>query len=433
VDSERLTQRRIFETWWPLAGSWLLMGLELPAVSAVMARLPAPTVSLAAYGGVVFPLSLIIEAPIIMLLSASTALSKDWRSYVLLRRFMIGSAAALTALHALVAFTPLYDLVVARLLGAPVEIREPARLGMQIMLPWTASIAYRRFQQGVLIRFGRSRAVGVGTAVRLGTNLAVLLAGYAIGTLPGIAVGTSAVAAGVMSEALYIGLRVHPVLRDSLRPAPPAPALTRRDFARFYTPLAMTSILTLASAPITSAGLGRMPRALDSLAVWPVLNGLVFTFRSLGFAVNEVVIALLDRPHAIPELRRFARNLAGAMSLALLVTAATPLARLWFSGVSALPGGLTDLACIALWLSFLIPGLNVLQSWYQGIIVHSRKTRRVTEAVALYLVVSGALLVAGIVSGSVTGLYVALVAMVVGMLAQVLWLWRGARREMRAA
>ena len=31
--------RKIFQTWWPLAASWLLMGTELPAVSAVIARL----------------------------------------------------------------------------------------------------------------------------------------------------------------------------------------------------------------------------------------------------------------------------------------------------------------------------------------------------------------------------------------------------------
>jgi len=39
--------------------------VALPLLSAVIARLPDPKVHLAAYGGVVFPLALIIEAPII--------------------------------------------------------------------------------------------------------------------------------------------------------------------------------------------------------------------------------------------------------------------------------------------------------------------------------------------------------------------------------
>src|SRR5438552_14302416 len=67
----------VFQAWWPLAASWILMGLEVPAVSAVIARLPQPTVGLAAYGGIVMPVSMFIEGPIIMLLAASTALSRD--------------------------------------------------------------------------------------------------------------------------------------------------------------------------------------------------------------------------------------------------------------------------------------------------------------------------------------------------------------------
>src|SRR5262249_7398123 len=161
---------------------------ELPAVSAFIARLPDPKIHLAAYGGVVFPLALLIESPILMLLSASTALARDRASYRLIRSFMFLLSGALTLVHALIAFTPLFDFVVVRLMGVPVEIREYARLGLRIMLPWTFSVAYRRTQQGVLIRFGHSRAVGIGTGVRLISYLVVLSAGLAYGRLPGIAV-----------------------------------------------------------------------------------------------------------------------------------------------------------------------------------------------------------------------------------------------------
>src|SRR5438876_7714139 len=224
------------------------MGCELPLVSAVMARLPSPTVSLAAYGGVVFPLAMLIESPIIMLLSASTALCRDWPSYRLVRRFMFLTAGALTAMHAAVAFTPLYDWIAGSLLHVPREVLEPARLGLQIMLPWTLSIAYRRFQQGVMIRAGRSSRIGIGTAIRLGSNAAVLALGAVWGKAPGIAIGTAAVATGVMAEAIYAGIVVRPVLRDIVRPAAPsAEPLTLRRFLHFYVPLAMTPLLMLLS------------------------------------------------------------------------------------------------------------------------------------------------------------------------------------------
>lgn len=184
------------------------MGVEMPFITAVLARLENPEISLATHGGIVFPLALIIEAPVIMLLSASTALSKDWESCQKIRRFMMILGASLTFLHLMVVLTPLYDLVVVKLLGAPEEIIESARIGLAYMLPWTWSIAYRRFQQGVMIRFGHSKAVGVGTMVRLATDVVVLGSGLMIGSFPGYIIGPATQGLSTLAEAIYSGLSV---------------------------------------------------------------------------------------------------------------------------------------------------------------------------------------------------------------------------------
>ncbi len=427
-----LPLRRVAQTWWPLAASWVLMGAELPALAAVIARLPNPEINLAAYGGVVFPLALIIEAPIIMLLAASTALCKDSASYLLVRRFMMRSGALLTALHVLIAFTPLYYVVVEGIIGVPPQIVEPARVGLMIMTPWTWAIAYRRFHQGVLIRFGHSRAVGLGTVLRLCADGIVLAIGYLIGTIPGIVVGTGAVIAGVLVEAVYVGLVVQPVLRDQLRPADPVkPPLTFRAFLDFYIPLAMTSFLVLLVQPIGAAALSRMPQALASLAVWPVVSGLIFMLRSLGIAYNEVVVALLDEPQSASSLRRFAALLTVFTTLLLVIIAATPLANFWFGRVSGLSPALVVLAHTGLWLALLLPGFNVLQSWYQGALVHSRSTRGVTEAMGIFLLVTSTALWVGVVWGDMTGIYIGLVAFGLGSLTQTIWLWYRSRPVMR--
>ncbi|HYM81755.1 MAG TPA: hypothetical protein VEY91_10160 [Candidatus Limnocylindria bacterium] len=427
-----LTVREVFSTWWPLAASWLLMALELPAVSAVMARMADPTLSLAAYGGVVFPLALLIEAPIVMLLTASTALCRDWDSYRRVQRFMLLTSGGLTVLHVLVAFTPLYDLLVGGWMGVPQPVLEPARWGLQIMTPWTFAIAYRRTQQGVLIRFGHSRAVGVGTTVRLAAIGAVLAIGYALGNVPGIVVGSAAVAAGVTSEAIYAAIVVQPVLRDQVRPAPAvAIPLTAGRFMRFYLPLMATPMIWFLSVPLTTGAMTRMPLAIASLAVWPVVNGLVFTMRSLGFSYSEVVVALLDRPRPLPALRRFALLLAAATSLVLLLVAATPLARVWFGQVSNLPPALAAMGVTALWIVVLLPALNVYQSLYQGAIVNSHRTRGITESVIVLLAVAGLVLMAGISYGRADGLVVGQIAMIASSVAQLGWLWFRARPALR--
>lgn len=420
--------RKIFTTWWPLAASWILMSLELPALSAVIARLPNPDINLAAYGGVVFPLALIFESPIIMLLAASTALSKDCASYQRLRTYTMRAGFVLTALHILVAFTPLYYVVVVTIIGAPQEIVEPARLGLMIMTPWSGSIAYRRFNQGVLIRTGHSKAVGLGTVVRLSANLIVLSIGYFSGVVPGIVVGTCAVASGVISEAIYAGLVVRPVLHNELRLEPVVePALTWQVFSAFYFPLVMTSLLSLLANPIGSAALSRMPLALESLAVWPVITGLIFILRSLGIAYNEVVVALLDECGAYPYLKRFADLLAAGTTIFLLVVTATPVSHLWFQGFSALSPDLSELAQSALWFALPLPALSVLQSWYQGTILYDKRTNGITESVVIYLLTSLAVLGAGVTVKSFTGLNIGILALTLSVATQTGWLWYRSR------
>ncbi len=180
---------------------------------------------------------------------------------------------------------------------------------MRIMTPWTWSIAYRRFNQGVLIRTGHSKSVGLGTVVRLSANILILVVGFSSKAFPGIVVATGAIISGVLSEAVFSGFIVQPVLRRDLVPSPAIePPLSWGNFFAFYIPLAMTSLLTLIVNPIGSAAVSRMPQALDSLAVWPVITGLIFFFRSLGVAYNEVVVALLDKPFAYANLKRVCRH-----------------------------------------------------------------------------------------------------------------------------
>lgn len=431
-DAKPLTMRTVYATWAPLAMSWMAMGLELPIVSAVMARLADPEVNLAAYGGVVLPISLIIESPIIMLLAASTALAKDLASYRLMYRLMMLTGGALALLHAALAFTPLFDLVIVPLLDPPAEIIEPSRLGLRIMLPFTWSIAYRRYHQGLLIRFGQSVAVTVGTVLRLVALTSAAAVCLLIGGLPGVVVATCSVVTGVIVEAAYAGLRARSVIRGRLRRATPVvPPLGVRAFVSFYVPLALTSLLALIVQPVGSAAISRMPNALESLAVWPVVTGLLFFLRCLGFAYNEVVVALMDEPGALGPLRRFTVWIGGAALVVSVAMAATPFADFWFITVSGLEPELASIARQGLWFGILWPTLDVIRNYLQGTVVYGRRTTGVTESVAVFLVVSSLLLWLGVATQALPAVAAALIAFVVGTVAQDAWLWVRSRPVLR--
>ena len=417
-----LDMARIWRLWLPLAASWVCMGLELPLFTAFVARMANEEINLAAYGAVVFPISLVIEAPIIMLLAASTALAKDRRSYAKLRRFMHTAGFLLTLLHIAVAFTPLFDGVVDRIFDVQVEVKEAARVGLRIMTPWTWAIAYRRFQQGVLIRFDHSRAVALGTLVRLGTLSVVLAGGYALGRSSGIVVGTSAIALAVSAEALFARLCVRPILRERVPERAEGPGLTWAAFSAFYVPLALTPFLTLLVPPIGSAAMGRMPQELASLAAWPAVHGLVFLTRSPGFALNEVVVALIALPGAVSVLWRFTWRLAALSMGVLLLLGLTPLSDLWFRRLSDLSPAVLALATGAATLAAVMPINQSLQSFFQGALVAEKTTRPITEAVALYLVVAAALLALGVAWAPVAGILWTIPALSVAGLCQTGWL-----------
>lgn len=424
---------QVARTWWPLAASWLLMGVEFPLLTAVVERMAEPDVNLAAYGSVVFPLALIVEAPIIMLLAAATALVRDRASYDRLHRFMMIAGALLTVLHLAVAFTGLFDLICLRLLEVPEELVEPARLAMRIMTPWTWAIAYRRMQHGVLIRAGHSRVVGAGTLVRLAGNLSAMLVAAKFTNLAGSAVGACGIATGVTLEAIFSGILVRPCVRELPARDGDTEPLSWSRLGRFYTPLAMTPLMTLILPLVGSAAMARMRLPMESLAAWPAVHGLVFLFRGVGMAYNEVVVAHFDDPGSVPVLQRFALLVAAGTVglLALLVT--TPLAGLWFEDLMHLSPELARMTRLAVALSLLMPAYQVVQSWFQGVLVASGRTRAVPEAVAAYGVVVASLFATGVALVTWPGVYFAVVAFTCGGLTQTAWLWWRSRPLLRAA
>jgi len=104
---ERLTYKKISVFWLPLAATWLMMSFEGPFLAALIARLAESKYNLAAYG-VAFSFALIIEAPIIMIMSASTKLVKDAQSFIILRRFTYGLNWLITLIMLVILIPPIF-------------------------------------------------------------------------------------------------------------------------------------------------------------------------------------------------------------------------------------------------------------------------------------------------------------------------------------
>ncbi len=425
AEGPALTAREVLVTWWPLALSWLFMTVELPVTSAVISRLLVPEVNLAAWG-VVFNLSITIQAPGTMLLAASTALVRDAASYYRLSRITFWILLSLTLIHALIAFTPVYDVVFRGWLGLPADVADAARLAVMISVPWSAATGSRRFFHGILIRYGHSRTVILSTAVRLTIGMGILAAGLFFWTVPGAVLTAIALTSAVIAEALYAAVLARKVIiREVLPRTDTQEVFSYPSFVRFYVPLVATMLLSLSTVTLISGAIARMPDSLASLAAWPVAFGFLMFWQSPAFGFQEVVISLLRRRDGLQVLSRVAVGIVLGMTLLLLVVSLTPLSRLWFIHGAALPPDLVQLAQATLLLGLLIPALRALQSWLQGAIVFGGRTQSMLESVIVFVLVTSGVLAFGLVTGTFKGIYVGMVAYVLGMAAQTAWLaWR---------
>lgn len=393
-----ITQRRIFFFWLPLAASWLLMGTEMPFVNAALARLSEAERMIAAFG-IVASLSLAIESPVIMLLATSTALARSPQNYAMLRRFVLHLMLGTTLIHFLAAWTPLFDLIVGQWMRVPQAILEPVRLGMRLMVLWSAAIAWRRFQQGVLIRYGQTRFVGQGTMLRLlaSAGLVTLLA--VLTGLPGVAVGTLGLTFGVLVEAAYAHWAARRLIREKFGPtaATEAPDLAYGDLVRFHAPLAASTLLYLTAQPLVAAALARLPNPEAVLAAWPVVSGLLFISRSVALALPEAIIALIDQPGARPALRLFCLRLGIVLSALLALVSFTPLAHFYFRTLIGVSEGLAQMAMIGGQVGVLLPFIVAWQSWFRGQLTAQRATSGITVAMVANLLSMGAVLTTGVV------------------------------------
>ncbi len=383
MSSEKLTYKQILYFWLPLAATWLMMSIENPILTAIIARMAEPKFNLAAYG-VAFSFALLIESPVIMMMSASTALVKDYKSYLKLRKFSYILNFSLTGVMLLILIPSIFDFLSIDLIALPNEVADLTYIAMILLIPWPGSIGYRRFYQGILINSNQTRKVAYGTIIRLVAMSITALVLYSFFNFDGVIVGASALSAGVIMEGLSSKLMARKILVDyRIHEFDKSTDLSFKEIWEFYYPLALTSIIALGVHPMVTFFLGQSRMALESLAVLPVLNGFIFIFRGIGLSFQEVGIALLDtisKSHNYKMLRNFAT--AGGLSVVftLALVAFTPLSHLWFEEVAGLTKDLADFSMMPLMIMILMPGLTFLISFQRSVLVNAKHTKPITIA-----------------------------------------------------
>jgi len=171
--------------------------------------------------------------------------------------------------------------------------------------------------------------------------------------------------------------------------------------------------------------MGQARQPLESLAVLPVLNALVFIFRTPGLSFQEVAITLLGRSWVnLGQVHRFAGLLAAAATAGFAIIALTPLEKVWLEDISGLTPELAAYTRLPLRILVLMPALSVLLSLQRSLLVARRGTGPITWASVIEVASIFAVLLLTIPLGGWVGATAAALAYMVGRLAANIFLLR---------
>lgn len=421
--SAQLTYKKIFYFWLPLAATWIMMSVEGPFLAALIARSSEPKFNLAAYG-VAYSLALIIEAPIIMIMSASIALVKDSQSFYKLRNFTYAANGLITLVMLIVIAPPVFYFITEDLIGLPSEVSSLTHIATIILTPWPGAIGYRRFYQGILINHNLTRRVAYGTVIRLLSMSLCATILFVSDFVEGVVIGAASLSFAVIMEAVAIRFMVRTTVKKiKSEDSSSEQVLTYKEINKFYYPLALTSFIGLGVQPLVTFFVGQSRMAIESLAVLPVVTSFVFVFRALGLSYQEVIIALIgEKKEKFKPLLNFAIVMAAILVSVLALFAFTPLADFWFITVSGLSKPLAEFAHLPLMIMFFFPALTVLISIQRGVLVAARNTKPITGGTITEFVTIVIIMMILISNINLVGAVAAVIALIMGRLASNIYL-----------
>ncbi len=358
-----LSLKEISLFFFPLLLNVQLMSVSHTVINGALARLDDYVTALAGMS-VAMIVHLFFASPSYQNHTVTIAMVRGRRSMRSVLLFITLVACYVAIMLALIAFSPLGDLVLVRLLGAPPLVAQAAReaLYLLVLLPFFTGI--RGFCQGLIIQARRTSLVSLATGVRVAALFGYLTLGQ--NWFSGAQLGAFALVGCVITETLVIAAcawRVHlPLDREETEKS-------TGEILRYSFPLAYSSCLQQTIPLLISSILGRLPDAALALAAFGVIRGFLFLLAGPMRNLQQAYLALVKTAADYRLLIRFNLLVAAGMGL-LVLLAAGPLNELILGRLLGVESELRHylrwpLATCALF-PFLYGVCNLLRGWFAG-------------------------------------------------------------------
>jgi hypothetical protein len=198
-----LTLHALWQFYWPLVVTTLLRQAQRPVLNAGIAVATSARASLAAWP-VAWGFAILITGPAWSLQQLTTAMATDQIAYQRVRRFALSLGVLFSLLLGLVAFTPLYGLVMGGIYNLSPELQDLAQPAVQFMVLFPVLMGSQAFLRGVLIRAGCTGMVRTAMMLNVGTLVLTVVVGVTLLSPTGVLLAAIANLTGGTAELVWL-------------------------------------------------------------------------------------------------------------------------------------------------------------------------------------------------------------------------------------
>lgn len=384
--------KKIFLFWLSLALTSFAMSLESPICTSVISSLENSKINLAAFG-VTFAFSLFLQSPVSRIMSLPLMFIEDRQSYLKVRQFAFILSTSISLLFLLAVTEPVFNNIIIPLLGLSPELSGLVKGGLLSWIPIPILMGLRRFYQGVLLCAHEPRKISIATFSRLVTLIVIIHLLRQVGGFSGVQLGVLSIQVGMFFELVLSWIFARPQVAEFLSKERVGNStdLSLKGIVKVFFPLAVSTVVAMSNGAILAAFTARGQLPIESLALLPIIFGLLNPFAWSSFAIQDSTHALIAKTKEIyPLVKKFSYIMGLALSLMLLLVGLTPLSDYYLLEINHLSDNMFALTPFPVLFIPIIPFTMAMKNFYRGAIIAEGRTKllMISESFEIFLLIT---------------------------------------------
>ncbi len=435
TNNTNLTYMDLLKFFIPLAVMPMMISMTHTIITASLARLPLPEISLAIFT-VVKSITNIANAPTIMSRQIIVSLVDGQKNYNKVKKFIWTVAFSLFIIIMLFAITPLGNFLLEDLIGIknPKEV-ELAKSALIITSFLPLVVLFRNIYQGMATALKKTKIVVPGVLLRL--LIISIFLWWTVKTefITGVMAGSIAWTVGIAIEGSFIFAFILYLYHSPQKAANQMPDHRQGNLSyikifKFFAPLALMMFVTKALQPIIQSGIARGQSPTMSLAAYGVAWTLVFLFSGSLRMLNQLSMVYTNKVHDEnwSKVKIFSVMYGAVISIFMIIVALTPVGHFILTKIIAVSEEVANLAQRTILAFSIYPVIRAFRESYWGVLMKQRTTKVIASAKTANLIILSAIIFISLgifsLSTSVSAAVVGAIAFTIGELVESFIIWR---------